>query len=75
VQNILLAARGLGLGATLTTLHKMHEAEVKELLGLPDNVETIALIPVGWPRGKYGPTTRRSVDEVLHLERWDASKG
>ncbi|MEX0786601.1 MAG: nitroreductase family protein, partial [Dehalococcoidia bacterium] len=59
VQNLLLAARGLGLGATLTTLHKLHETEVKELLGIPADVETVALIPIGHPRGKYGPTTRR----------------
>jgi nitroreductase len=61
-------------GATLTTLHKMHDAEVKELLGIPDNVETVALIPIGYPKGKYGPTKRRPIDEVTHRERWDPSK-
>ena len=70
VQNLLLAARGLGLGASLTTLHKGHEDEVKELLGIPENAETIALIPVGFPLGKYGPTTRRPVEQVMHHERW-----
>ena len=75
VQNLLLAARGLGLGATLTTLHKMHDAELKTLLGIPEKVETVALIPIGHPEGKYGPTKRRPVDEVTHRERWDASKG
>ena len=70
VQNLLLAARGLGLGATLTTLHKLHEEEVKQLLGIPDEAETIALIPVGYPLGKYGPNTRRPVEEVTHWERW-----
>jgi nitroreductase len=75
VQNLLLAARGLGLGASLTTLHKGHEREVKELLGIPETVETVALIPVGYPIGKYGPTTRRPVEEVLHLERWNGAKG
>lgn len=75
VQNLLLAARGLGLGAALTTLHKLHDQEVKELLGIPDSVETIALIPVGHPRGRYGPTTRKPVEEVTHQERWDPSKG
>jgi nitroreductase len=74
VQNLLLAARGLGLGATLTTLHKMHDAEVKELLGIPNTVETVALIPIGYPKGKYGPTKRRPIDEVTHRERWDPSK-
>lgn len=74
VQNLLLAARGLGLGASLTTLHKMHEQDVKELLGIPDSVESIALVPVGHPIGRYGPTTRRPVEEVTHFERWDDTK-
>lgn len=74
VQNLLLAARGLGLGASLTTLHKLHEQDVKDLLGIPDSVETIALIPVGHPIGKYGPTTRRPLEEITHYERWDSSK-
>ncbi len=74
VQNLLLAALGLGLGASLTTLHKMHEDDVKALLHIPENVETIALIPIGYPKGKYGPTTRRPVAEVTHYERWDGSK-
>lgn len=74
VQNLLLAARGLGLGASLTTLHKLHENDVKQLLGIPDAVETVALIPVGHPIGKYGPAARRPVQELTHNERWDASK-
>lgn len=73
VQNLLLAARGLGLGATLTTLHRMYETEVKELLGMPESAETVALIPVGYPVGKYGPTTRRSIDEVMYVDRWGNS--
>ena len=74
VQNLLLAARGLGLGASLTTLHKLHEQDIKDLLEIPDSVETIALIPVGHPIGRYGPTTRRPVEEVAHMERWDSTK-
>ncbi|MBI2913839.1 MAG: nitroreductase family protein, partial [Chloroflexi bacterium] len=53
VQNLMLAARALGLGTALTTLHRAHEAEVKQLLGIPDGVETMALIPLGWPRGRF----------------------
>ena len=72
VQNILLAARALGLGSVLTTFHKAYEDEVKELLGIPDDVETAALLPVGFlaDRVKYGPTNRRSAAEVTHLDRW-----
>lgn len=74
VQNLLLAARGLGLGASLTTLHKLHDDEVKELLGVPANAETIALIPIGYPRGKYGPAARKPLEEVVYSERWCASR-
>ena len=58
VQNLMLAARALGLGTTLTTLHRLHEEDVKALLGIPDDIETMALIPMGWPKGKFGTPAR-----------------
>jgi nitroreductase len=70
VQNILLACRALGLGATLTTLHLVREPEIKERLGIPDEVEAVALIPIGYPQGKFGPTTRLPVQDVTHWNRW-----
>jgi len=70
VQNLMLAARALGLGTTLTTLHRAHEDKVKALLGIPDGVETMALIPVGWPKGKFGPAARTPVEQVVYWERW-----
>lgn len=70
VQNLLLAARGLGLGTTLTTMHWYREAEVKALLGIPDDVDTVALIPLGYPRDKFGPTRRRPVEEVTYYDHW-----
>jgi len=73
VQNLLLAARGLGLGAVLTTLHKTHEEEIKLLLGIPHHVETVALIPVGYPLDKFGPVTRRPPSEVTFYERWGST--
>lgn len=75
VQNLLLAARGLGLGSAITTLHKRHEQEVKDLLGIPDNVETAALLPVGYPadEARYGPTRRYPVEEVTYHERWGST--
>ncbi len=75
VQNLMLAARALGLGTTLTTLHRAHEADVKALLGIPDSVETMALIPLGWPTGKFGAGPRRPVEEVAHWEKWGATRG
>ncbi len=71
----MLAARALGLGTTLTTLHKLHEEEVKELLGIPEQVETMALIPVGRPKGRFGPPTRLSVEKVVYWEKWDERRG
>ncbi len=70
VQNLMLAARALGLGTALTTLHKMHEADVKALLGIPDDVETMALIPVGRPKGQFGPPNRLPVDKVVYWDSW-----
>ncbi len=70
VQNLMLAARALGLGTTLTTLHRLHEREVKELLGIPDGVDTMALIPIGHPRGKFGEPARVPAQRVTYWERW-----
>ena len=71
VQNLLLAAHGLGLGAVLTTLHMPYEREIKRLLGIPAHVETAALVPVGHPRGRLGPPRRIPASERTHRERWD----
>ena len=74
VQNILLACRALGVGATLTTTHCFFEDELKQKLGVPDNMEISALLPLGYPRGKLGKTTRKPVDEVLYWDRWGSKK-
>ncbi len=73
VQNILLACRALGLGTVLTTNHLRFEDEVKALLGIPDQVDTYALMPIGWPVDKFGPLTRRPVTEVAHADRWETA--
>jgi nitroreductase len=70
VQNLLLAARALGLGAVITIWHLLLEHEWKRELGIPRNVSTLAVVPVGWPRGRFGPVTRRPVGEVIHRDRW-----
>ena len=72
VQNLLLAARALGLGTALTTLHRRHEEEIKALLGIPENVETAALIPLGFPaQGEhFGGSRRRPASEVTFQEKW-----
>ena len=70
VQNLLLAARGLGLAANITIWHLFLENEWKAALGIPDAMNTFAAIPVGWPRGRFGPVSRRPVEEVVHRDRW-----
>jgi len=70
VQNLLLAARARGLAATMTTWHLFAEADVKEILEIPNSVRTYALIPLGWPLGRFGPVTRRPPDEVIRRDHW-----
>jgi nitroreductase len=74
VQNILLACRAHGLGATLTTLHLLYERAIKTKLGIPDEIETVALIPIGWPVGKFGPTTRAPVETLTYWDRWGSMR-
>jgi nitroreductase len=70
VQNIILACRGYGLSTVITTNHIRCEEEVKTVLGIPEDVLTWALMPVGWPIDKFGPLTRRPLDEIVHADRW-----
>jgi nitroreductase len=70
VQNLLLAARAAGLGAALITLPLWSRFLARRALGLPWNIAPCAVIPLGWPKGKYGPTTRRPVGEVVSLDRF-----
>jgi nitroreductase len=70
VQNLLLAARAAGLGAALITLPLWSKFLARRALGLPWSVHPCAVIPLGWPRGRYGPTTRRPVGEVVSLDRY-----
>jgi nitroreductase len=70
VQNVILACRALGLGTTITTNHIRCEDEVKAVLGVPDDVQTFALMPIGYPVDSFGPVARRPVAEVAHADRW-----
>ena len=74
IQNVLLACRAVGLGASLTTLHIAFHAEIDAYLGLPPEQPSCAMLPIGWPLGKYGRPPRRSVDECLHWERFGAGR-
>lgn len=75
IQNLLLAARALGLGATPTTFVLRLRAEFEGLLGLPPHVSAQALIPIGFPMGRFGPLNRLPLDHVMYPERWPADGG
>jgi nitroreductase len=70
VQNLFLAARALGLGTRLTTAHLRREEEIKALLSIPEHVETVALIPLGYPQGNFGSTSRLPAREVTSYNRY-----
>jgi len=75
VQQLCLAARGYGIGTSLTTLYGGHEDELRELLGLPQDALTMALIPMGYPaQGRWAEPKRRPVEEVVHWNRWGATR-
>lgn len=71
-QNLMLAALGLGLGTVITTFHLHHEEKVKALLGIPDDVQTSCLIPMGYPaEGEhFGGSKRKPIEELTHYDRW-----
>jgi nitroreductase len=73
-QNILLAARALGLGAAFTTYHHFAEQAFRDELAIPDEVRIGTVIPVGWPDRSFGPVRRRPVADVIHHDVWDATK-
>jgi nitroreductase len=70
VQNLMLAARALGIGSVPTTLHPQVLDRVYALLGIPAEAELHLCIPLGYPRGRFGPTRRRPTAETTFLDRW-----
>jgi len=70
VQNMLLAARALGLGSTLTTRHLLHEKAAEEALGLPPGVHSYAILPIGYPMGRFGPVARTALSDVVFADKW-----
>jgi nitroreductase len=69
VQNVLLACRAVGLGASLTTVHRAFGDELDAWLGLPPGCPTCALLPIGWPIGRFFRPVRRPVDDCLFFDR------
>lgn len=73
VQNLLLSARALGIGSTLTTLHPTVMERVYEMFGIPAEMEFHCCLPLGYPRGRFGPTSRLSTAETTSWDRWGQS--
>ena len=69
-QNLIVAARALGLGAAFTTLHGMVEAQIRTILNIPDEMYIGTTIPLGYPDGPEGPVSRKDISEVVHYNGW-----
>jgi nitroreductase len=70
VQNMCLAARALGLGTTLTTRHMGYGKEVDAIFGLPPGVHSYAILPIGYPMGKFGPVGRGPIGDIVYGDKW-----
>jgi nitroreductase len=70
VQNILLAARSVGLGTVMTTFQASMLQQLQEWLNLPENALPVALILLGYPKTKFGPLKRKPADSVTHWDAW-----
>jgi len=70
VQNLLLGCRAVGLGASLQTLPIWLMPIARRILGLPRDRVPVCIIPIGWAKGNYGPTTRPPIREVVHIDRF-----
>jgi nitroreductase len=69
-QNLLVAARAVGLGTVYTTFHRRSEATVKAILGIPDEVRICVTIPIGWPARPFGQMRRKPMERVVHHDHW-----
>ena|SRR5579871_2580874 len=72
VQNLLLSAIALGLGSLMSTLSVTDRAAFAPVLGLPDHIVPMALVPLGWPARALGPASREPVEAHLHWDRWSS---
>ncbi|MFP6654335.1 MAG: nitroreductase family protein [Myxococcota bacterium] len=70
-QNVLLACRAVGLGASLTTLHRSFGEECDRMLGLPEKIPSAVMLPIGWPMGKHGIPPREPIDSKLFFNEFD----
>lgn len=74
-QNLLLSARVVGIGGTITSLHPSVDDAVKELLNMPSSAEIVYCVPLGYPRGNFGPVTRKPLTEIVSMDTWGSPRG
>jgi nitroreductase len=72
-QNLLLAARAIGLGGVMTLWHARVEAELRVVLEIPDGVFLAATLTLGHPEGAHGPVRRRPLGELVFDDVWGAA--
>ena len=70
MQNLMLAARALGLGTVLTTLWRREDEAVRSILGVPEGWEIAAITPLGYPAAPMGKNRRPPVEQFIHRDRW-----
>lgn len=70
VQNLMVAARALGIGTTMTTAFRIYHDEFRDALGIPDRYQVVALVAMGRPKGKFGVARRKPADVITHWNRF-----
>ena len=70
VQNLMVAARGLGIGTTLTTVYRIYQDDVRAICAIPERYEIVALIPMGRPQRPFRVGRRRPAEQVTHWNRF-----
>ena len=73
-QNLMLAARSLGIGTAMTTVYRIHHDELRALCAIPDRYQIVALVPMGYPEGRFGVARRRAAETVTHWDRFGAKR-
>ena len=73
VQNLMLAARAIGIGSVPTTLHPSVMDRFHTMFGIPDDVAFHFCVPLGYPKGNFGPNVRKPTAETTFLNRWGAA--
>ena len=69
-QNLIVAARAVGLGTVFTTFQGVAEPTIREILDIPDDILIGCMIPMGWPDRKFGPLNREPYENVAHHNSW-----